>query len=92
VFFESVAEHPVAKTFATLLSGMGSDGAEGLARLTDVGARTAVQSLESCVVPGMPQAALHLCGRIPTLTPLEIAAAAARFFGERPERKEICAT
>lgn len=89
VFFESLAEHPVAKSFAVLLSGMGSDGAEGLARLTDVGAATAVQSLESCVVPGMPQAALHLCERTPQLTPPEIAAAAARFFGETLKKKDI---
>lgn len=92
VFFESLAEHPVVRTFAALLSGMGSDGAEGLARLTDVGATTAVQSLESCVVPGMPQAALHLRERTPRLTPLEIAAAATRFFGEKRERKELHAT
>lgn len=92
VFFESLAEHPVARTFAVVLSGMGSDGAEGLARLAKVGATTAVQSLESCVVPGMPSAALQLDGKALQLTPSEIAWAATRFFEDRDQRKETNAS
>lgn len=88
VFFESLAEHAVSKTFAVILSGMGDDGATGLAHLANVGATTAVQSLESCVVPGMPSSALALNDRALQLTPAEIALAACRFFGEKQNRRE----
>jgi two-component system chemotaxis response regulator CheB len=37
---------------------MGSDGAAGLAALKEAGATTIVQSPETCVVAGMPQAAI----------------------------------
>lgn len=92
VFFESLAEHAVTKTFAVLLSGMGSDGAAGLSQLTNLGATTAVQSLESCVVPGMPKAALELNKRTLQLTPVEIASTATRIFGEKPERRDLSAS
>jgi len=58
--FESMAGwHPRACA-GVLLSGMGRDGAEGLARLRELGGRTMVQSEETCVVFGMPGAALQL--------------------------------
>lgn len=44
-----------------LLTGMGSDGAQSLARAKETGALTAVQNEESCVIYGMPREALHLC-------------------------------
>lgn len=42
---------------ATLLTGMGRDGAEGLKSLRNKGARCFAQSEDSCVVFGMPKAA-----------------------------------
>lgn len=80
VLFESLTSRDTSRTFAALLSGMGSDGAESLAKLTQLGAATAVQSLESCVVPGIPSSALRLNDRIQQLTPKKIAAEAERFF------------
>jgi two-component system, chemotaxis family, protein-glutamate methylesterase/glutaminase len=41
-----------------ILSGMGSDGAEGLAHLKDIGAVTAVQDPFTCTIRSMPEAAL----------------------------------
>ena len=43
-----------------VLTGMGSDGAEGLATVKRQGGRTFAQSKESCVVFGMPAAAIAL--------------------------------
>ncbi len=52
-----------------LLSGMGSDGAEGLAALRAANALTVVQELTSCVVFGMPKAALRRGGVRVALNP-----------------------
>jgi len=41
-----------------ILTGMGSDGAEGLLAMRNVGARTMAQNEETCVVFGMPREAL----------------------------------
>ena len=42
---------------AVLLTGMGSDGAEGLLRLRSLGWHTIAQNEQTCVVYGMPKAA-----------------------------------
>jgi two-component system chemotaxis response regulator CheB len=60
VLFRSAAEHAGAHAVAALLTGMGSDGARGLQALRAVGARTLAESEESCVVYGMPRAAIKL--------------------------------
>ncbi|MFM7376799.1 MAG: chemotaxis-specific protein-glutamate methyltransferase CheB [Erythrobacter sp.] len=43
-----------------LLTGMGQDGAQGIAQLASIGARTIAQDQASCVVFGMPRAAIEL--------------------------------
>ena len=45
---------------AALLTGMGSDGAQGLLKLRQAGARTVTQDEASCVVYGMPREAVKL--------------------------------
>ena len=60
VLFRSAAEHAGAHAVAALLTGMGSDGARGMQALRAAGARTLAESEESCVVYGMPQAAVKL--------------------------------
>ena len=42
-----------------VLTGMGSDGASGLLAIRRAGGMTFAQTPESCVVPGMPEAALR---------------------------------
>jgi two-component system chemotaxis response regulator CheB len=53
----SVAEAAGARSVGVVLTGMGSDGAEGLARIRRAGGRTLVESAETAVIDGMPRAA-----------------------------------
>jgi two-component system chemotaxis response regulator CheB len=60
-----------------VLTGMGSDGASGLLAIRRAGGITFAQSPESCVVPGMPEAALRN-GATDTSLSLEALASAMR--------------
>lgn len=60
VMFRSLAECPGARVVAAILTGMGSDGAMGMKALKTIGARTIAQDEQSCVVYGMPRAAVEL--------------------------------
>lgn len=57
VLFHSLKDAAGPHIIATLLTGMGRDGAYGLKSLRDSNARCFAQSEESCVVFGMPRAA-----------------------------------
>ena len=48
------------RTGAVILTGLGNDGANGMLSLRKQGARTLAQSEESCVVYGMPNAAMSM--------------------------------
>jgi len=58
--FNSIAELNIKKTIGIILTGMGSDGAKGLKKLKDSGAKTIAQNEETCVVFGMPKEAIKL--------------------------------
>lgn len=57
--FRSVAPLGAAAV-GVILTGMGSDGAQGLLAMRQTGARTLGQSRETCVVWGMPRSAKEL--------------------------------
>ena len=59
VLFESVSVLRGVQCCAALLTGMGRDGAEGMLKLRSKGAHTICQSEQSCVVFGMPRAAIE---------------------------------
>ncbi|MAQ83002.1 MAG: chemotaxis protein CheB [Maritimibacter sp.] len=69
VLFGSVAQVAGANALGVLMTGMGKDGARGLRKMKDAGARTFVQDAATCVVFGMPKAALAL-GASDTAVPL----------------------
>jgi len=60
VLFHSVAEAARAKAVGVLLTGMGSDGAQGLLKMKNAGAYTIAQDEGTCVVYGMPREAAKL--------------------------------
>lgn len=62
------------RALGVVLSGMGSDGAEGAVEMRTGGGRIAVQDQETCAVYGMPQAALKLGGADEVLNPTQIGA------------------
>jgi two-component system, chemotaxis family, protein-glutamate methylesterase/glutaminase len=62
VLFDSVADVMGAKAVGVILTGMGSDGAKGLLKMKNSGARTIAQDENSSVVFGMPKEAIRLGG------------------------------
>ena len=59
VLFRSVAEEFGKESVAVLMTGMGEDGAAGLGEIRAAGGMTIAQSEASCVVYGMPKAAIE---------------------------------
>lgn len=60
VLFRSVAEVVGANAVGILLTGMGSDGAQGLLAMSQAGAHTIAQDESTSTVFGMPRAAISL--------------------------------
>jgi two-component system, chemotaxis family, protein-glutamate methylesterase/glutaminase len=59
VLFRSVAEEFGRQSLAVLMTGMGEDGAQGMGEVKAAGGMTIAQNEESCVVFGMPKAAIE---------------------------------
>lgn len=57
LLFDSVAEVVGARGVGVVLTGMGDDGARGLARIRAAGGRTLAESARTAVIDGMPEAA-----------------------------------
>lgn len=74
VLFPTVAALKGRSVIGVVLTGMGRDGATGLAEIRAVGGRAIVQDAASCVVPGMPEAARTIAGA-DAVVPLDAMAA-----------------
>ncbi len=70
VFFKSVARHWHGNCIGIILTGMGRDGAEGLLALRNNSHYSIAQDRESCVVYGMPKAAVEV-GAVCEVLPLD---------------------
>jgi two-component system chemotaxis response regulator CheB len=69
VLFRSVAKSAGRNAVGVIMTGMGSDGAQGLLEMRQAGAQTIAQDESSCVVFGMPREAIHR-GAAVTVLPL----------------------
>src|SRR5215470_12909593 len=70
VLFHSVAQEFGLTAVGVLMTGMGDDGSEGLGAIKSAGGMTIAQSEETCVVSGMPRAAI-LKGYANKIIPLD---------------------
>lgn len=69
MLFNSVAHYAGSNAIGVIMTGMGADGATGLLKMKNAGAKTIAQDEESCVVFGMPKEAIKL-GAIDKVVPL----------------------
>lgn len=69
VLFHSVKEEFGDKSMAIILTGMGSDGAKGIAAIKTAGGFTIAQDEESSIIFGMPGSAIRT-GKIDRIIPL----------------------
>jgi len=88
VLFQSVAQEFGPTSVGVLMTGMGEDGAEGLGAIRAAGGHTFAQSEDTCVVPGMPRAAI-LKGYASRIIPLESIGPqlVAQFGGDRASER-----
>jgi two-component system chemotaxis response regulator CheB len=70
ILFRSAAKVLGAKAVGVMLTGMGKDGAAAMLEMKQAGAINLAQDEESCVVFGMPRAAIEL-GAVDEVLPLE---------------------
>ncbi len=70
VLFDSVAKYAGPNSIGVILTGMGNDGAEAMARLRKTGARTIAQDEATSIVFGMPKVA-YKCGGAERLVPIQ---------------------
>ena len=73
VLFRSGARFAGANAVGIIMTGMGDDGAKGLAEMKQAGAFTVAQDEASCVVFGMPKEAIAL-GAADKVLPLDLIA------------------
>lgn len=91
VLFRSVAQEYGRDAAAVLMTGMGDDGAEGMGAIKSAGGITIAQNADSCVVYGMPRAAIDR-GYVLRIASLESIPNAIQSLCARPEPSERAAS
>jgi two-component system, chemotaxis family, protein-glutamate methylesterase/glutaminase len=84
ITFASIAETYGARAAGILLTGMGTDGAAGLLAIRTAGGTTMVQDEASCVVFGMPRAAINLDAAQSVLSPARLIRKVVALHDARP--------
>ncbi len=90
VMFHSVAQEFGLTAVGVLMTGMGEDGAEGLGVIKSAGGMTIAQSEDTCVISGMPRAAISK-GYANKVVPLDALAAflIQHYGGERSVSENV---
>ncbi len=88
VLFESVAEAAGSAAIAVLMTGMGRDGARGMAAIRRAGGTTIAQDEHTSVVWGMPRAAID-AGAVERVVALDAIAQAILAALARPRAGEV---
>ncbi len=70
ILFDTVAKYAGENAIGVIMTGMGHDGASGLLKMKESGAKTIAQDEDSCVVFGMPKEAIKL-GAVDKIVPLK---------------------
>jgi len=83
IFFESIARYWQGSAMGILLTGMGRDGANGLLEMKKKGFPTIAQEESTCVVYGMPKAAVALKAADFILSPVEISTKIVQSFSKQ---------
>ncbi|MDO3378088.1 chemotaxis response regulator protein-glutamate methylesterase [Geoalkalibacter halelectricus] len=83
VLMHSVAKHVGANAVGAMLTGMGADGADGMAAMRQAGARCIAQDEASCVVFGMPKVAYERGGAEKLVSIDDIAPTLLRLLSEK---------
>jgi len=81
VIFNSAASVAGSHAIGVILTGMGADGAKGLLKMKQSGARTIAQDEASCVVFGMPREAIALGAADQVVPLLKVADAITKLLG-----------
>ncbi len=81
VMMESVSKIENKNLIAVMMTGMGSDGSEGMKKIKMTGGKTIAQDEESCVVYGMPKTVVN-AGIVDSIVPLNrIASEIIKYMG-----------
>jgi two-component system response regulator WspF len=87
VLFRSVRRHWPQPCVAALLTGMGRDGAKGLLELRNHGWHTIAQEESTCVVAGMPKAAIEIGAAVKVLALPRIGPAIVDYVQSLPQTR-----
>ena len=86
--FQSAAECFRERAVGVVMTGMGCDGAEGLAAIRRAGGTGIVQSSASCVIAGMPEAARALAGADAVAPLADLAGTIAREVARMTDQRQ----
>src|SRR5262249_30813484 len=88
VLFRSIAQEYGSNATAMIMTGMGSDGAQGIGEIRKAGGHTIAQDEESCAVFGMPRVAIER-GNVQRIVPLaDMASYLESVVGRLPNMEE----
>jgi two-component system chemotaxis response regulator CheB len=83
VLFNSAAQILGPNAVGVIMTGMGKDGAQGMLAMRQAGAHTIAQNEATCVVYGMPKAAVDLGAAMEVVPLTEIAGRVLDYLGRR---------